>query len=440
MATKDKKLYNTEIYIKKLKEAKGTYEERKNFLQEFSLKPQSKSKNGETNNAETETESSSGSYLVKGQYGKFYSSNKYLSMEEMKVNAKYIFKVLTEKGWTPQAIAGMLGNIQTESTINPGLWQSMRENDMHMGFGLVQWTPASKFINWAKKEGMDYKSMDANLSRILWEVENKAQWISKSMSFREFTKSKDTPYNLAMVFIKAYERPKDPTQPKRGTQANFWYEYLTGSASKSTSKSSSRSAFARSMSVKAEEPKMTAIDTPVVTEQKTTKEYSYQVPIGKMKGSNFTAPKYIREKYVTDRKQTKMFLDKVGYAPLPQSEFIHLGGAQENYYSKEARELFMNLKVRLGYRQLVISRGFEPEPGDYTSHSVGIAMDVYAGTPEEAIRIADTAWLLGIRSISIGPKFVHIDAGPESVWGYDNLAVYRGPGTVKVGGLISGYR
>jgi hypothetical protein len=278
--------------------------------------------------------------------------------------------------------------------------------------------------------------MDANLSRILWEVENKVQWIDKSMSFREFTKSTDTAYNLAMKFIKAYERPKDPTQPKRGTQANFWYEFLSGSSNAS----------ANSLSIKGVESSelpndyVISFTGPNADEQQNLHNYSYQVPLGKMKGPDFMAPKYIREKYVVDRKQSQLFLDKVGYAPLPSSEFIHLGGAQENYYAKDARELFMLLKNRLGNRQLVVSRGFEPEPGDYTSHAVGIAMDIYAATPEEAIRIADTAWLLGIRSISIGPKFVHVDAGPESVWGYDNLAVYRGPGTVKVGGLSHGYR
>lgn len=434
MAQKDKQKYNSEIYVKKIKEAKETYKERKNFIQEFSLKPESKSKNGESSEGETK---GSGSYMVSGQSGKFYSSNKFLSMDEMKVNAKYIYKVLSGKGWTKQAICGMLGNLQTESTINPGLWQSMRENNMSMGFGLVQWTPASKYINWAKKVGMDYKSMDANLSRILWEVENKVQWIDKSMTFREFTKSTDSAYNLAMKFIKAYERPADPTQPKRGTQANFWYEYLS---------SNNSSASANSLNMKEVESSelpndyVISFTGPNADEYQQLHNYSYQVPLGKMKGPTFMAPKYIREKYIPDRKQSQLFIQKVDYAPLPVNEFVHLGGAHENYYSKEARQLFLLLKNKLGNKQIIVSRGYEPNSNDFSSHSVGIAMDVYAGSPQEAIRIADTAWLLGVRSIAIGPNFVHIDVGPESVWGYDNLAVYKGPGTVKVGALSHGYR
>lgn len=73
--------------------------------------------------------------------------------------------------------------------------------------------------------------MDNNISRILYEVENNIQWIATSsypLSFEEFTKSNDTPYNLAMAFLANYERPGDPNQPWRGTQANEWYEYLSG--------------------------------------------------------------------------------------------------------------------------------------------------------------------------------------------------------------------
>lgn len=73
--------------------------------------------------------------------------------------------------------------------------------------------------------------MDANLYRIIYEVENNIQWIATSTynySFYEFTQSNDTPYNLALAFLANYERPADPNQPARGTQAQYWYEYLGG--------------------------------------------------------------------------------------------------------------------------------------------------------------------------------------------------------------------
>lgn len=49
------------------------------------------------------------------------SGNFYLNMPQMTENAKHIMSYLLDKGWTKNAICGMLGNMQTESTINPGI-------------------------------------------------------------------------------------------------------------------------------------------------------------------------------------------------------------------------------------------------------------------------------------------------------------------------------
>jgi len=137
------------------------------------------------------------------------------------------------KGWTKNAICGMLGNMQSESSINPARWEGdvvWNSNTMR-GFGLVQWTPYTKYMEWVNGEGLPYKEMDSNLQRILYEVENNIQWIHSSITFQEFTQSTDTANNLAMLFITAYERPKDPNQPIRGTQAEYWYNTLEGGVS-----------------------------------------------------------------------------------------------------------------------------------------------------------------------------------------------------------------
>lgn len=73
--------------------------------------------------------------------------------------------------------------------------------------------------------------MDNNLARILYEVENEIQWIPTAefpLTFEQFTKSTWSPYNLAMAFLANYERPYDPDQPSRGTQAEEWYSFLGG--------------------------------------------------------------------------------------------------------------------------------------------------------------------------------------------------------------------
>jgi Membrane proteins related to metalloendopeptidases len=156
------------------------------------------------------------------------SKNAFLNMEEMTINASYIMGYLLQKGWSKEAIAGMLGNMQTESTINPGIWQNLAEGNTRLGFGLVQWTPASKYINWAKARNLPYREMDSNLERILYEVKNNIQWIHPSMTFKQFTKLTSSPEECAELFIKHYERPAEPNQPIRAIQARYWYDNLDG--------------------------------------------------------------------------------------------------------------------------------------------------------------------------------------------------------------------
>lgn len=158
--------------------------------------------------------------------------NGYLSTEEKTINAQYILNYLTTKGWTKNAICGMLGNLETESTINPQLWEVPHTGDTSYGYGLVQWTPMTKMMNWCNVNGKDYTQMDSQLERIIWEVTNGDQWTNiYGMTFEEFTQSTDSAYNLAMMFIKAYERPLVPNQPIRGTQAENWFNTLTGGGS-----------------------------------------------------------------------------------------------------------------------------------------------------------------------------------------------------------------
>jgi hypothetical protein len=159
-----------------------------------------------------------------------YAGNRYLSQNEMQVNAQYILNYLTGKGWTKNAVCGMLGNMQTESTMNPAIWQGLNSGNLSGGYGLVQWTPASKYINWANARNYDYTTMDSNLKRIVYEVTNNIQWIDSSMTFQDFTQSTDTAYNLGMKFLASYERPADPNQPIRGTQADNWFTTLDGAA------------------------------------------------------------------------------------------------------------------------------------------------------------------------------------------------------------------
>ena len=181
-----------------------------------------------------------------GLYGTYigdeFDSSSALTLDQMQVNAKYIYTYLAARGWTKNAIAGLLGNMQVESSINPGRWQSDRvggDSSGH-GYGLVQWTPYTIYTEWVSG---DPSTMDNNLSRIIYEIENNLQWIGvgdfAGMSFRDFSTSLLSPYELGRAFILCYERPADQSseaQAYRGSLASSWFEYLSGVNPTPTSK------------------------------------------------------------------------------------------------------------------------------------------------------------------------------------------------------------
>lgn len=155
--------------------------------------------------------------------------NRYLTMDEMKINARYIYQYFTSNGWTLEAIAGMLGNMQTESTINPAIWQSLDYGNTSLGYGLVQWTPSTKVTNWLSGNGYAVDDIEGQCARILYEMAEGIQYYSTEdypESFREFSQSTKSPEYLAYAFLNNYERAKDRDQPNRQSQARFWYNYL----------------------------------------------------------------------------------------------------------------------------------------------------------------------------------------------------------------------
>lgn len=160
---------------------------------------------------------------------KVVSKNDYLTEAQMQINARYFYQEMNARGWTLNAIAGMLGNMETESTINPGIWESLDNGNMSGGYGLVQWTPASKYTNWCDARSLAWGSMDSAISRIIWELDNGEQYYATDAypeSFSQFKNSNKSPEYLAAAFLANYERPAVQPQPARATQARKWYDYI----------------------------------------------------------------------------------------------------------------------------------------------------------------------------------------------------------------------
>ena len=71
-----------------------------------------------------------------------------LSDTQQKSNAKYIYKYLSNLSWTKESICALLGNVQQECQLNPGVWQL--QDNINAGYGIVQWTGGKVFLKWAE--------------------------------------------------------------------------------------------------------------------------------------------------------------------------------------------------------------------------------------------------------------------------------------------------
>ena len=160
------------------------------------------------------------------------SKNAYLTQSEMEHNATLVWRYFGSRGWTIEAVSAMLGNMQTESTINPGIWESLIVNGG--GYGLVQWTPYTKYSEWAGQGWQNNGTKECE--RIEYEKDNGLQWFRNPsvtpsdppISFKEFSTSTLDVGTLANYFLWYYEHPSEPIQPNRAEQAEKWYKFLSG--------------------------------------------------------------------------------------------------------------------------------------------------------------------------------------------------------------------
>ena len=135
---------------------------------------------------------------------------RWLSESESLKNAQLVANHLIPQGWTKESVSALCGNMRHESSINPDMYEFNYDWSQDRGYGLVQWTPRSKYWNWAESRNLPPRNGDSQLARIDYEVEQNIQWISTPnypetyAQFRASTKSMDY---LVPCFTWNYERP-----------------------------------------------------------------------------------------------------------------------------------------------------------------------------------------------------------------------------------------
>lgn len=159
-------------------------------------------------------------------------SNNYLTESQMQGNALEVYNFFSAREWTLNAIAGMLGNMERESNINPGLWQSLDYGNYSGGYGLVQWTPATNYTDWASANGYSITDPQGQMIWIDTMTVSSGQWIATSeynLSFNSFKTSTQSPEWLASAFLKNFERAGVEAEDERRSDARKWYDYLAQS-------------------------------------------------------------------------------------------------------------------------------------------------------------------------------------------------------------------
>lgn len=174
-----------------------------------------------------------------------------LNQQEMENNANIVINTYRKAGFDDKTIAGLLGNMQNESSVNPG----RVEEGGGGGYGLVQWTPMDVLLDHCTKLGLSpYTSGDVQLEVIPYEVRNERgcdEWYSTQAFIDPYKPSGATddfvgitgkqflsnemkwnPDKLALLFMVCYERPSyDPNTnhaSKRMEDALTWYKYMGG--------------------------------------------------------------------------------------------------------------------------------------------------------------------------------------------------------------------
>lgn len=109
---------------------------------------------------------------------------RWLSQSESLNNAQMVVNHFVGTDWTKASLSAMCGNMRHESSINPDMYEYGYDWSADRGYGIVQWTPRSKYWDWATARGLEPRNGDSMLARIDYEVENDIQWIANGHQVR----------------------------------------------------------------------------------------------------------------------------------------------------------------------------------------------------------------------------------------------------------------
>lgn len=200
-----------------------------------------------------------GFIYLPGDYSGFqWYAKKYQGYErnsaEAYNNAVLMYQVFSSLGFTLNAVAGILGNVEQESGYNPWQWEGdeIRSSTDYIyapstrcGYGLFQFTPCYDYIGQNVAES--YDTYAPNFSDRKGKPEDgdaqcrfadyhapRGQWLPSqvfpeyNLTWEQFKSSTQAPEYLARAWCWQYERPRTDAAniPVRESAARYWYDKL----------------------------------------------------------------------------------------------------------------------------------------------------------------------------------------------------------------------
>ena len=172
-----------------------------------------------------------------------------LPAEQQISNAEYIHMYLLKRGWTTEAICGLLGNITVESYLNPASSQKDIGETFGTGngYGIVHWdAPEDKFLLWAERNKSKVNEMAENDPKELMDLQLEyliassigedysgknvdLEWYlfggEMTQPYTDYISSTDNASDLAISFCQSYERTGNGYDDRR-YWADAWYGYF----------------------------------------------------------------------------------------------------------------------------------------------------------------------------------------------------------------------
>lgn len=185
-----------------------------------------------------------------------------------KHNAEQIYIYMRRLGWSKQSIAGIIGNMQRESTINPAYIEAVHRTELpqsgtelsdvpnsvmvnffdpndlgasRRAIGLVQWDGAStttgvaqqKLVGFCMRYNLVWYEGESQCFRLKreWQTDNTYHYFKRNAtyhgthySFQEYVRLTIEPEDCALIWQSHYE--VSAGSEYRAENARWWYEYL----------------------------------------------------------------------------------------------------------------------------------------------------------------------------------------------------------------------